>query len=310
MLVAVFLLGACAPQPAATQDPALVEQVTEQAVALTAAAEDAQKKDQQLIEQAVALTVAALNSQATERAMIATVTPTSIAQDAESVPLPGGSTPAAVTTITFDPKVPSVDSVQPPEGSTQGGTVVTIAGENFIPSTASEDLGVTQFWFGNNQATDVECQSDIECTAKTPPGMEGIVLVEAENIMNDENRYKSQHTEGNAEDGFKYNAIKYGCDVFTVSPDNMTNFEGGDGFVIKWIVKNSGLSPWPIGLDFKFAGGVNMSSTTRIELPAMNPNDTLQVKLDAVAPNNPGTYYMTWIVEGMGCNGYIAIVVE
>ena len=42
----------------------------------------------------------------------------------------------------------------------------------------------------------------------------------------------------------------------------------------------------------------------------LKPNDTYLIKLDAVAPDNPGTYYMTWIVEGMGCNAYVAIVVE
>ena len=46
-MAVIFLLTACAPAPAATQDPALVQQLIEQSVALTVAAQNAQTLEAQ-----------------------------------------------------------------------------------------------------------------------------------------------------------------------------------------------------------------------------------------------------------------------
>lgn len=311
VVAAVLLLANCVPAAPSTQDPVLVEQMIEQSVALTLAAENAQAKDQQLIEQAVALTVAAQNARATEQqAAVAALTPS---PTAESVALPGGvvlTSPAAEivtlpggsdSTTAVDPSAPVIDKIDPPEGPTRGGTVVTISGQNFGKGT---DI---QFLFGENPATNVVCEEGIKCTAVTPPGKEGIVLVRA--VHGDR---QSQHVEGNPFDGFKYKGPpKYGCDVLTTAPKNLAVFKSGQSFAVKWIVKNSGKNSWPPGMDVKFSNGVNMGNQARLEIPdAMKPGDTYAIKLDAKAPTNPGTYYMTWIVEGMGCSAYVAIVVE
>jgi hypothetical protein len=55
---------------------------------------------------------------------------------------------------------------------------------------------------------------------------------------------------------------------------------------------------------------VNMAGISSMELPAMGPNDAYTVKLDATAPMNPSQYYMSWKVEGMSCDAFVAIVVE
>lgn len=49
LIPAVFLIAACSPAPAATQDSALVQQLIEQSVALTVAAHSAQATEQQVL---------------------------------------------------------------------------------------------------------------------------------------------------------------------------------------------------------------------------------------------------------------------
>jgi hypothetical protein len=81
--------------------------------------------------------------------------------------------------------------------------------------------------------------------------------------------------------------------------------------VIKWIIRNTGENTWPAGLDFRYSSGVNMGDRSSVEIPgALKPNESYTVRIDAAAPTNPGKYYMTWTVEGIGCNGYIAVSVE
>ncbi len=238
------------------------------------------------------------------------ITPSGVEGDVTVKAVLAGDGPAEDSmsdTFTFtvlDPDAPVINSIAPPEGPTRGGIVVTINGMNFIRGRGE---GATKFFFGEYQATDVICEIDIECKVRVPQGQEGIVLVTAQN-----GDIKSQHIPGNELDGFKYNGIpKYGCGVLTTTPKNLSVFRGKETFVIKWIFKNTGENTWPAGLDVKFSSGVNMSGRTAIEIPVMmKPNDTYAIKIDAVAPSNPGTYYMSWIVEGMGCDAYVAITVE
>jgi len=318
VMAVIFLLTACAPAPAPTQDPALAQQVIDQSIALTVAAESAQTKDKQLIEQAVALTIVAQNAQATEQqaSTAAAATLAGASEMVETLPdLPETdptATPSAQASESAsngapDANAPVIESVTPPEGSVRGGDEVVIIGQNFIVGRQRGDNEITQFFFGENQATGVTCDLPTRCKVKSPAGKEGIVIVTALN-----GDAKSQHTEGNSEDGFKYNGIpSYGCDALTVTPKNLTHYKGGEGFVIKWIIANSGDRAWPAGMDVKYSAGVKMSIQTVVEIPIiMEPHDTYTIKIDAVAPDNPGTYYMTWIVEGMGCNAYVAIVVE
>jgi hypothetical protein len=321
ILAVILLIAACAPSaPDATQESGLAQQVIEQSVALTIAAQEAKAKDQQLIEQAVALTVAAQNLQmAKQQVIIPTLTPAEVFQPVETLPdvtnspiPPTEGTPQlnesnSTSSATLHPNAPVILRISPPEGPTRGGTFVTITGKNFI---IGKDL--TRFDFGENEATDTICAATTKCTVKTPPGKEGIVVVSARILFDENTQLESQHIAENDFDGFKYNGPpKYGCDVLTTAPKNLAIFRSGENFAVKWIVKNSGENAWPAGIDVKFSAGVNMSNQSSVEIPVvMNPNDTYAIKISAVAPGNPSTYYMTWIVEGMGCAAYVAIVVE
>jgi Ig-like domain-containing protein/IPT/TIG domain-containing protein len=356
VLAAILLLAACAPAPAGTPEPALAQQLMEQAATPTLAAPVTPSPSPEAVDTLPDLTtpptapiVESISPNTGFLGGGTTVTITgknfvvgrgkidfyfrdkaatdvvceSTTQCIAKTPqgIEGSVTVKAVLvaenpgensnsdTFTFtglDPNIPIIENVTPPEGPARGGIEVTVTGQNFLIGKQGVNA-ITRFFFGENEATDVVCDFTTRCKMKSPQGLEGIVLVQAQN-----NDLKSQHAEGNDHDGFKYNGIpKYGCDALTTAPKNLTIFGSGENFVIKWIVKNSGENTWPAGMDVKYSSGVNMGDINRVEIPViMKPNDTYAIKINAVAPSNPGTYYMTWIVEGMGCNAYVAIVVE
>jgi len=76
---------------------------------------------------------------------------------------------------------PTLTSISPGGGPIAGGTPVTITGTGFTLGTSG-----TTFLFGKSPASDVECQSDTECTALTPAARKaGTVAVKA-NVIGDE----------------------------------------------------------------------------------------------------------------------------
>ena len=72
-----------------------------------------------------------------------------------------------------DPQTPVVTAVDPPSGKAGGGTVVTLAGENFGTSSTVR--------FGSVPATSVDVVSSTELTAVAPPGAGavGVVVTDA-----------------------------------------------------------------------------------------------------------------------------------
>jgi hypothetical protein len=64
------------------------------------------------------------------------------------------------------------------------------------------------------------------------------------------------------------------------------------------------------GLDVRYDDGPQLTTTTFVELPRLEPGDQFVVDLDGVAPAKEGTYIMTWSVEGSLCFPYTAIIVE
>jgi hypothetical protein len=64
------------------------------------------------------------------------------------------------------------------------------------------------------------------------------------------------------------------------------------------------------GLDLKYDDGPQLTRTTLVELPELEPGASTTVSFDAVAPSEEGTYIMTFSVEGSLCFPYTAIIVE
>lgn len=197
---------------------------------------------------------------------------------------------------------PTVISVSPNSGPITGGTRVTVQGTGFSTNTT--------FYFGINPARNVSCSPD-QCTVISPgidSNEEIVVWVQAL-----EKGAKSQlDTSSSTQQTFKYTvAPRYACDAMLIAPSSMGPYEPGEGFRIKWVVKNIGTSAWPAGQDLKYSGGTNMGEISSMEIGySLQPNDTFTVAMDAKAPDNPGLYYMNWIVAGQSCSLYVAINVE
>jgi len=101
----------------------------------------------------------------------------------------------------------------------------------------------------------------------------------------------------------------YACNPFPREPRDNTVFKPNEKFDIRWTIVNTGTKTMVAGLDLKYDDGPQMSATTLIELPQLEPGDQYVVNLDAVAPGKEGTYIMTYSVEGSLCFPYTAIKV-
>jgi hypothetical protein len=103
---------------------------------------------------------------------------------------------------------------------------------------------------------------------------------------------------------------KYSCDIIRLRPTAYAEYNRGQKFDIKMTVVNNGTRGWYEGFDLKYSGGTQMSSVTRVQLPAMEPGDKFEVVLDAVSPTEKGNHTMTWRVDGPSCFGYVVITVK
>jgi hypothetical protein len=103
---------------------------------------------------------------------------------------------------------------------------------------------------------------------------------------------------------------EYACNPFPRLPRDNTILRPGEPFDIKWTIYNTGTKAMVAGLDVKYNSGTQLTSTTIVELPRLEPGENTVVVMDAVAPEKPGTYIMTFLVEGGLCYPYTAIIVE
>ncbi len=102
----------------------------------------------------------------------------------------------------------------------------------------------------------------------------------------------------------------YACQIISRRPYDNTVFRPDADFDIRWTIVNTGTRTILAGTDVKYSSGENMTNTTRRELPEIAPGDQYEIIFDAIAPHKPGTYIMTWVVEGQLCYPYAAIKVE
>ncbi|HET9050607.1 MAG TPA: IPT/TIG domain-containing protein, partial [Candidatus Dormibacteraeota bacterium] len=82
-----------------------------------------------------------------------------------------GQTSSGSSATTFVDRPPLVAGVAPGNGSTAGGTAVTLTGANFdtVP-------GTTQVTFGSTPAAAVTCASSTTCVATSPPGSGAVFI--------------------------------------------------------------------------------------------------------------------------------------
>ena len=102
----------------------------------------------------------------------------------------------------------------------------------------------------------------------------------------------------------------YDCTAYTDRPYDYQVFHPGDDFDVRWTIVNTGRRTMRAGLDLRYSIGEQFISVNRVELPELEPDEEYTVDFDAVAPERPGDYIMTYIVEGGLCYPYAAIRVE
>jgi hypothetical protein len=103
---------------------------------------------------------------------------------------------------------------------------------------------------------------------------------------------------------------EYACSAINRRPFDQTVFRPNAEFDIVWTIVNTGTKTMAAGLDLKYHSGPKMTTTSRVELPALKPGEQYTVDFDAIAPNKQGLHVMTYLVDGRLCFPYTAIIVE
>ena len=103
---------------------------------------------------------------------------------------------------------------------------------------------------------------------------------------------------------------EYSCDIIRQRPYDNSYWKPNKDFDVRWTIVNTGTKSWVAGLDVKYFSGPSMTTTTRVELPAMAPGDQYEIILDAKTPSTQGFHVMTWTIDGGFCYPYVAINVE
>jgi len=104
---------------------------------------------------------------------------------------------------------------------------------------------------------------------------------------------------------------QYACSVINRRPFDLSEYNPGDKFDIKWTIVNVGSRAWVSGIDVKYVSGPKMSGVNRVQIPKiMNPGDSYTVVMDGFAPAKKGRQVMTFAVDGPMCFPYVAIIVK
>lgn len=104
----------------------------------------------------------------------------------------------------------------------------------------------------------------------------------------------------------------YACSAANKSPFDNTVFKRNQDFDIRLWLVNIGNHKWEKGIDLLYDSGTNMLTTKiRYELPTVLPGEMVGPFIfDAQAPRKPGTYTMTFKLQGGFCYPYIQIIVK
>ena len=77
-----------------------------------------------------------------------------------------------------------------------------------------------------------------------------------------------------------------------------TAFKPGQSFAKIWQIKNTGTCIWTTEYSLVYASGESMGSPAFIPMPhAVNPGETVDLRLSLIAPANPNTYTGSWYLR-------------
>eukprot|EP01118_Nematostelium_gracile_P009690 TRINITY_DN3272_c0_g2_i1.p1 TRINITY_DN3272_c0_g2~~TRINITY_DN3272_c0_g2_i1.p1 ORF type:complete len:553 (-),score=140.54 TRINITY_DN3272_c0_g2_i1:92-1750(-) len=82
--------------------------------------------------------------------------------------------------------------------------------------------------------------------------------------------------------------------VTDISIEDGTILKPNQGFVKTWKLRNEGTCDWPNGTRLIFVGGDNLSQDTYVGVPALVPENSVEVSVSMTAPKLPGRYVGYW----------------
>lgn len=109
---------------------------------------------------------------------------------------------------------------------------------------------------------------------------------------------------------------KTGCQLISQTPRGKTRMGPREDFDAIWTIQNSGYAEWDNDeIDFRYLRGTKLQKRTDVfVLPGnVKPQDTVDIRVDMVAPAEPGEYISVWgLMDGdrLLCAVTIDILVE
>jgi hypothetical protein len=86
--------------------------------------------------------------------------------------------------------------------------------------------------------------------------------------------------------------------VKSLSVSDNSAFKPEQSFAKIWQIKNTGTCTWTTGYSLVYASGEAMSSPALIPLPnAVSPGETIDLRLNLIAPVTPKTYTGNWYLQ-------------
>lgn len=82
--------------------------------------------------------------------------------------------------------------------------------------------------------------------------------------------------------------------VSDVTVEDSTNVNPEQPLVKIWKLRNEGNTAWPEATRLVYVGGDKISNVDAVQVPAIEPNQEVDVALDIVAPIKPGRYVSYW----------------
>lgn len=61
-----------------------------------------------------------------------------------------------------------------------------------------------------------------------------------------------------------------------------------------WRVQNSGTEAWPEGVCLNFTAGIQMGECTRVPVPCLPPQETVELSVDFTSPSDLGVFQSKW----------------
>jgi len=84
------------------------------------------------------------------------------------------------------------------------------------------------------------------------------------------------------------------CFIDDINIDDYSEVPSGDSFTKIWQIKNNGDTIWNIGYEWAFDSGNKMQGPNSVPVSGISPNETVDISVNLVAPDSPGTYTGYW----------------